>query len=82
MVAAVIVKVSLHGDAHRYRRGRADPFEQELAEGATVQQLVEALEIDPAMPLTFGVNGEMAAREQPLRAGDSVMILTPMEGGS
>ena len=82
MVAAVIVKVSLHGDAHRYRKGRSDPFEQELADGATVQQLVDALGIDPAMSLTFGVNGEMASREQPLRAGDSVMILTPMEGGA
>jgi molybdopterin converting factor small subunit len=81
VVAAVIVKVSLHGDAHRYRKGRSDPFEQELAQGATVQQLVEALGIDPAMPLTFGINGEMAGREQPLKAGDSVMILTPMEGG-
>ena len=82
MVAAVIVKVSLHGDVHRYRRGRKDPFDQELPDGATVQQLVDALEIDPAMTLTFGVNGEMATREQPLKAGDSVMILTPMEGGS
>jgi sulfur carrier protein ThiS len=82
VVAAVIVKVSLHGDAHRYRRGRADPFDQALPDGATVQQLVEALEIDPAMPLTFGVNGEMAARERSLHEGDSVMILTPMEGGS
>ena len=82
MVAAVIVKVSLHGDAHRYRRGRSDPFDQELPDGATLQQLVEALEIAPSMPLTFGVNGEMAARAQPLRDGDSVMILTPMEGGS
>ena len=82
MVAAVIVKVSLHGDAHRYRKGRSDPFEQELPDGATVQQLVDALGIDPAMPLTFGINGEMASREQPLRDGDTVMILTPMEGGS
>ena len=82
MVAAVIVKVSLHGDAHRYRKGRSDPFEQQLPEGATVQQLVDVLGIDPAMPLTFGVNGEMANREQPLKAGDTVMILTPMEGGS
>ena len=82
MVAAVIVKVSLHGDAHRYRKGRSDPFEEELPDGATVQSLVDAFGIDPAMPLTFGVNGEMAGREQPLKAGDTVMILTPMEGGS
>ena len=82
MVAAVIVKVSLHGDAHRYRKGRSDPFEQELPDDATVQQLVDALGMDPAMPLNFGVNGEMASREQPLKAGDSVMILTPMEGGA
>jgi sulfur carrier protein ThiS len=82
VVAAVIVKVSLHGDVHRYRRGRPDPFDQELPDGATVQQLVEAVGVDPAMTLTFGVNGEMAGRDHPLANGDAVMILTPMEGGS
>ena len=81
MVAAVRVTVSLHGDAHRYRRGRPDPFEEELPAGATVQQLIDALGIDPAMPLTVGVNGELRQRAQPLAEGDSVMILTPMEGG-
>jgi molybdopterin converting factor small subunit len=82
VVAAVIVAVSLHGDVHRYRRGRKDPFDQELDDGATVQQLVDAIGIDPAMVLTFGVNGEMADRARALRDGDSVIILTPMEGGA
>lgn len=78
----MIVKVSLHGDVHRYRRGRSDPFDQELPEGATVQQLADAVGIDPAMTLTFGVNGEMAGRDHSLHEGDAVMILTPMEGGA
>lgn len=81
MVAAVRVRVSLHGDVHRYRRGRPDPFQEELAEGATVANLVEQIGIDPAMTITVGVNGELGRREAVLRDGDEVLILTPMEGG-
>ena len=75
------VRVSLHGDVHRYRAGRPDPFEEELAEGATVAELVELIGIDPAMTITIGLNGELGRREAVLREGDDVLILTPMEGG-
>ncbi|HEV8638358.1 MAG TPA: MoaD/ThiS family protein [Chloroflexota bacterium] len=81
MVAAVKVRVSLHGDVHRYRRGRPDPFEEELDDGATVAALVERIGIDPAMTITVGLNGELGRREAVLHDGDEVLILTPMEGG-
>ncbi len=82
MVAAVIrVRVSLHGDVHRYRRGRGDPFEAELAEGTSIAELVREIGIDPAMKVTFGLNGELAGEAAVLRDGDEVLILTPMEGG-
>lgn len=82
MVAAVIrIEVSLHGDVHRYRRGRPDPFVEELPDDATLADLVARLGIDPAMPVTFGVNGELGKPDAALGDGDRVMILTPMEGG-
>lgn len=75
------VRVSLHGDVHRYRRGRPDPFEEELPDGATVGQLVERIGIEPSMTITIGVNGELGRPATVLREGDQVLILTPMEGG-
>ena len=82
MVAAVIeIRVSLHGDVHKYRRGRPDPIVERLADDATIQSLVDAIGIDPAMPISFGINGQLARRESPLHNGDEVLILTPMEGG-
>jgi sulfur carrier protein ThiS len=81
VVAAVKVRVSLHGDVHRYRRGRPEPFEEELVEGATVAELVEQIGIDPTMTITIGVNGKLGRREAELHEGDEVLILTPMEGG-
>jgi molybdopterin converting factor small subunit len=81
VVAAVKVRVSLHGDVHRYRHGRPDPFVEELSDGATVAELVDRIGIDPAMTITVGVNGELGRREAVLHDGDEVLILTPMEGG-
>lgn len=78
---AVHVKVSLHGDVHRYARGRPEPLVEQLPDGATVADLLAALEIPSAMTLTIGVKGELVDRETVLRDGDEVMLLTPMEGG-
>jgi molybdopterin synthase catalytic subunit len=58
----------------------------ELAEGATVADLLERLSAAPAAPLLRGiavsVNGEYAQVGQVLREGDEVGLLPPVSGGS
>ena len=56
---------------------------KELPDGATVRDLMAALGIEPGgdPPLTIAVNGQLGKVESPLRDGDTVMLVTPMEGG-
>ena len=79
----MLVRVSLFGDVSRHLHGRDKDHAQELADGATVRELMAALGIDPAgdPQLTIAVNGELGKLESPLRDGDKVMLVTPMEGG-
>jgi len=75
------VRVSLFGDVNRYLHGRPKEHEQEMTDGATVQDLLTALAIPPQNELTIGVNGELSKPQTTLRDGDKVMLATPMEGG-
>jgi molybdopterin converting factor small subunit len=79
----VLVSVSLFGDVSRHLHGRDRDHRQELPDGATVRELMAALGIDPGgePPLTIAVNGELGRLDSPLRDGDKVMLVTPMEGG-
>ena len=79
----MLVRVSLFGDVSRHLHGRDKDYRQELPEGATVRELMAALGIDPGgePPLTIAVNGQLGAADSPLRDGDKVMLVTPMEGG-
>jgi sulfur carrier protein ThiS len=79
----VLVRVSLFGDVSRHLHGRDKEHGQELADGATVHDLMAALGIDPGgePPLTIAVNGQLGKLESALRDGDKVMLVTPMEGG-
>ena len=79
----MLVRVSLFGDVSRHLHGRDKDHGQELPEGATVRELMAALGIDPGRDpqLTIAGNGELGQLESPLREGDRVMLVTPMEGG-
>ena len=79
----MLVSVSLFGDVSRHLHGRDKEHGQALPDGATVRELMAALGIDPGgdPPLTIAVNGELGKLESPLRDGDKVMLVTPMEGG-
>jgi molybdopterin converting factor small subunit len=65
-------------------RGRAT---LELPEGASVQDLLDSLEIEPRMAQMLLVNGVQAPRDPTARAalrlaaGDSVAIFPPVAGG-
>ena len=51
-----------------------------MAGGATVQGLIEALDL-PRSSYIFVINGAMADRGAPLSDGDHVQIHAPMAGG-
>ena len=64
----------------------AEELELDLAEGATVRQLVDQVRSRPgadAIPETpvVAVNREYASVETPLREGDEVAFIPPVAGG-
>jgi molybdopterin converting factor small subunit len=74
----VRVHVTLKGTlAERLPGGRG---EVDLADGARVQQLADALDL-PNEPCVFVVNGTTAKRNAPLSEGDRVQAFPPMAGG-
>jgi molybdenum cofactor biosynthesis protein MoaC/molybdopterin converting factor subunit 1 len=71
----------------RERAGR-DSLELELAEGATVADLLDAVarqhglgDLIPALPVRAAVNREYAAADSVLLAGDEVALIPPVSGG-
>ncbi|MBU0927973.1 MAG: MoaD/ThiS family protein [Spirochaetes bacterium] len=63
------------------RTGRGKVVEAELAEGATVQDLADALAIPPAEIAILLVGGRDARLDRPLSDGDVVSIFPPVGGG-
>ena len=79
----VAVTVILSAALRRRRPGAGDgPPRHVLAAGATLADLLAALGIDGSTDLTAAVDGELAARDTPLRDGAEVMLLAAMEGGA
>ena len=81
--ATITVKVVFFADLRRFLpRGASGPQPYALGAGATVAELLETIGIAPDTDLTAAVDGELAARDTPLRDGAEVMLLSPMEGGA
>jgi sulfur carrier protein ThiS len=79
----ITVMVTLFADLRRFLpRGANGPQRYTLPEGATLADLLAAVGIAADYELTAAVDGELAARDTPLRDGADVMLLSPMEGGS
>jgi len=79
----VTVAVTFFADLRRFLpRGANGPQRYTLPEGATLADLLAGVGIDADYELTAAVDGELAARDTPLRDGADVMLLSPMEGGS
>ena len=76
------VHVKLMGDVRRHLRGRAEPLEVVLLDGAVVADALHALNIPENEPIVVGVNGQVGDLTSPLTEGDSLTLVTPMAGGA
>jgi sulfur carrier protein ThiS len=80
--ASITVTVTLFADLRRFLpRGADGPQRYRLPAGATVATLLDTIGVTAAYDVTVGVNGDLAGRDQVLRDGADVMLLSPMEGG-
>ena len=80
--ATITVTVVLFADLRRFLpRGERGPQRYRVKPSATVADLLDAIGIARDIDLTAAVDGELAARDTPLRDGAEVMLLSPMEGG-
>jgi sulfur carrier protein ThiS len=78
----IAVTVTFFADLRRFLpRGADGPQRYAIPEGATLADLLATIGIDAAYELTAAVDGELAARDTPLRDGAEIMLLSPMEGG-
>jgi sulfur carrier protein ThiS len=77
------VTVTFFADLRRYLpRGANGPQTYNLAGPSTVADLLATIGIPEESEITVGLDGELAARDTPLRDGAELMLLSPMEGGS
>jgi sulfur carrier protein ThiS len=77
------VQVSVRAQGHlgQFRPDGQERFTVELPAGATVRSLIEASGIPWEEVGLVAVGGRQATDDQPLQAGDDVLLLAPMEGG-
>jgi sulfur carrier protein ThiS len=77
------VTVTFFADLRRYLpRGADGPQTYALAAPSTVADLLALIGIPEESEITVGVDGELGARDTPLRDGADLMLLSPMEGGA
>ena len=80
--AAITITVVCFADLRRFLpRGENGPQRYRVKPGAAVSDLLDTIGIDADADITIAVDGDLAARETPLRDGAEVMLLSPMEGG-
>ena len=80
----IAVRLVIFADLRRLLpAGHDGRFDLSVPEGATVADLMAAsgLDFDPDEQLRAGINGESVALDTVLRAGDEVVLFSPMEGG-
>jgi sulfur carrier protein ThiS len=83
VASSIAVSVVLSAALRRRRPGRDHgPERHVLAAGATLADLLAALDLDAALDVTAAIDGELADRTAPLHDGADVMLLVPMEGGA
>ena len=62
-------------------RAGADRVELDLPEGATVADVLEAMEVGPR-DCVVAVNREYAAPDTPVATGDEIALVPPVSGGA
>jgi molybdopterin converting factor small subunit len=75
------VRVRCYTGMRRYAAENSGSFEIELAEGADLQRLLDAMHVPPDIAPFTAVNGRKAGRDHRLRNGDEIVLFTHMEGG-
>ena len=78
------VRVRLYATLARSLPGlrAGEPVERNLAEGATVDDLVESVGLPPSEVRLVFVNGLSRAVDQTLAPGDEVGLFPPIGGGA
>ena len=75
------VEVKLFNLLRRYAREGRTVFPVTLPPGASVDALLERLNIPPTVQRTVLVNGRRVDGKAPLSPGDTVVLMSPIEGG-
>ncbi len=75
------IKVQLLAFLRKYAPDNQDTFEVTLEKGGTIKELLVAIGIPSEENKLVLVNGRHADDVTPLKDGDTVDFLTPIEGG-
>ena len=75
------VEVKLYAYLKEYAPGDSHIFKLDLAHPSTVKQVVQKLGIPSTLGRLTLVNGRHAQDDTELASGDTVVFLTPLEGG-
>jgi molybdopterin converting factor small subunit len=81
--AIMLVTVKLYASLSRYAGGELSgtPFEIEIREGASLQELIDCLSIPVEETKVAFVNGVVQQLDWKLEPGDQVGIFPPIGGG-
>ena len=78
----ITVRCKLVGDLRRFMpAGERGQGTLQLTAPATVDDVLERLELPARDHLTVGVNGTLTGHDTALSEGDELTIVSPMEGG-
>ena len=75
------IEVELIAFIQKYAPDGKTVFDMELEEGATPATVVEKLNIPDTEPRLTLINGAHAKDDTQLHDGDTLVLLTPVEGG-
>ncbi len=75
------ITVELRGYLDQYAPGEDATFPYEVADGATVRDLLERLQITEELAAAVIVGGEATDTERTLAEGDRLTLMPPLAGG-
>jgi thiamine biosynthesis protein ThiS len=75
------IRVRLYAELARSLPGGERQRTIELPAGSSVDDLLEALVLEPEQSIIVGLNGKLADRSAALSEGDELELMTAMQGG-
>ncbi len=76
------ITLRLYGNLRRYAEDRRETAVINVAEGTTIQLLLNSLNVPEAAWWLAAVNDQVVAANTPLRESDVVEVFEPVGGGS